>query len=204
MEGLSAELRTSVIVTPPRRTAPHNAGRHARAAAPAVNVLAGTSSLVQALLALSVLKETPEMSWPEFLPKCQEHLDVVLGKIDTHYTDEQLEISLKHECSLSKEHYLWRATTRTGMKSEDDCHRFAHRLAEAREQELWSGSDQGYVDFCRSYFEYHGGGAMPTEEPQAALPPPKPNNNQIAFIAITILGCVAFVMAVYVVLRSLG
>lgn len=207
LEAHRAEHHAAGIVTPPRllSTVAHP-GRHVRGVAsaiPAIDVPTGSSKLVQALAALGVLRDTQQITWSQFLPKCQEHLDIVLEKIDRHYTDEQLEVTLKDECRLAKEFYITTAKKRTGMKSEADCHRYAHQLAEAREQELWNQSDQGYVDFCRSYFEYHGGGGeIPAEKPQAAKSPSMFNGSQIAFIAVTILGCVAFVMAVYVVLRS--
>jgi len=88
-----------------------------------------------------------------FIPPCLEHVNRLVNKLDTSYTDEQLKQVLEHECWLMDEfQYTFYDSFET--KHKRYCSRFAEELVEARLQELETGSDRGYIRFCQRYYTY--------------------------------------------------
>lgn len=140
------------------------------------------------------LKAAKVQKWEDFKPKCMDHVDEMMTSIDKSYTDEQLETVLRNECIHSKE---FPNAIETGFAKEETCKKFAKQLAEAREEELYSDSERGYEEFCWDYYVYRGG----LEKEKKAEPPPVPGVS-IPFVVLTILGCVAFVLIAYLVLRQ--
>merc|ERR1719160_765402 len=91
------------------------------------------------------LKGAKTQKWKEFRPKCLDHVDGMMKTIDRDYSDAQIETVLTNECIHSKE---FPNAVETGIRKEETCKKFAKQLAEAREEELYSDSKEGYEKFC--------------------------------------------------------
>lgn len=144
----------------------------------------------------------PTMFYEEFLPQCLGHVEKILIMVDRSYTDEQLETVVSNECIHSKE---FPNAVDTSFEKQSNCHKFAKKLAGARDIELRTGSKKGYEDFCAGYFVHRGGELPGAKKPKKAEQPKEktePGGVSISFIAISILACVAFVGIAYLVLRQ--
>jgi len=88
-----------------------------------------------------------------FMGECVEHSVEVTRVVDKSYTDMQLINALRQQCWLDKEFVVIEA----GFDGQEVCEEFAKLLAEARMQELDTGSKKGYAEFCEKYYEHRGG-----------------------------------------------
>jgi len=145
----------------------------------------------------------PEPSYEEFEPDCLGHVESMISIARDTDTDETVRKELKAECVHSNEFPSKQAA---GAEKERLCGKFARVLSKAHRKERDTGSKQGYVDFCKSYYKHRGGDI--DEEPPATVAakaepaPAKPDKHaNIVFVLITIIACVAFVLVIYFILR---
>mmetsp|Transcript_30985 Transcript_30985/g.92042 ORF Transcript_30985/g.92042 Transcript_30985/m.92042 type:complete len:214 (+) Transcript_30985:60-701(+) len=101
----------------------------------------------------------------EFLPKCGDHVTKLVRTLHQSYTHAQLEHVLKQECDLEEE---FPSSIQTGFKTVEACKEFATKLAEARFEEIDSGSQASYAAFCRAYYQ-HAYGAPPVQPTPAPV-----------------------------------
>lgn len=123
--------------------------------------------------------------YDEYLPQCLAHVKEVVATIDEEYTDVQIQTVLTNECLLEKQ---FPSAHEDGFESEEACHEFARMLTEARNEELNSGSQTGYQDFCKTYYDHKVAGTSPQSqsaqiveappdavaEPESTTNPPQP------------------------------
>lgn len=93
-------------------------------------------------------------AWDHWLPGCMAHTKRVVRRVDLSYTDIQLESLLENECWMEQS---FPNTYEDGYDHKKACKKFAGDLVCARNQELKSGSCEGYEDFCQSYYLHKGG-----------------------------------------------
>lgn len=103
--------------------------------------------------------------YSEFHPRCVAHVRGVVQSVDRDYSDLQLETVLENECALDEEF----VSVESGFDGPQACRKFAKRLAEARMEELETGSGKGYERFCDKYY-VHKGGTIPKEKPKQPEP----------------------------------
>lgn len=107
-------------------------------------------------------KKMPE--WDHWKPGCMAHTKRVVRRVDLSYTDIQLESLLENECWMEQS---FPNTYEDGFDHKKACKKFASDLVCARNQELKSGSCEGYEDFCQSYYLHKGGCIGECEEKKA-------------------------------------
>lgn len=100
----------------------------------------------------------------EFRVQCLAHVHQLVDNIDRAYTDVQCENALKHECKLESE---FPAAKEDGFHTEAACHEFAELLTKVRHDELATGSQEGYEEFCQKYYKHRQDHSIgtPTAQP---------------------------------------
>jgi hypothetical protein len=99
----------------------------------------------------NVEKETgPLPPLGKFLPSCLVHLKRLVKMIDHSYTDMHLQTVLEAECMLEKD---FPRSCDSGFERTKHCRDFAKQLHEARMLELDTGSEEGYKQACKDYWE---------------------------------------------------
>jgi hypothetical protein len=118
------------------------------------------------LVAFVVQEETSRkpVDLETFLPQCLAHVERLIAEVDAAYTDAQLESVLQAECVRGEE---FPHTASSGFDEASSCKEFATKLAEARMNELETGSKVGYEEWCEAYFVEKAGGQ---QDPAAATP----------------------------------
>lgn len=104
----------------------------------------------------------PQQPYEQFRVDCLAHVHQLVDNIDRSYTDVQMENVLKHECAMESE---FPAAKEDGFHTEAACHEFAELLTKARHEELATGSQEGYEEFCQKYYEHRN--AHPIGTPTA-------------------------------------
>jgi len=171
-----------------------------------LDFLRGTSTSTSA-------EEPPVTTFEEFLPNCLGHSHRVIRIARNSDSKKPLQELLQEECEHSQE---FPSRAEQGAAKEAACRKFSKALAEAHEEEMVTGSQDGYVEFCRSYYEYRGGKEPPPQETEGkgdvasasepaqettTMAPVKKGHVSVVFAMITIVVCVAFVLATYLILR---
>lgn len=86
-----------------------------------------------------------------FVPVCMSHVHRLVNRIDLSYTDAQLQTVLENECWLMD--HFDKVYVQT-FHDDKDCTHFAKDLAEARDEELKSGKDHKYKQFCKKFYGF--------------------------------------------------
>lgn len=101
-----------------------------------------------------------KMPYSQFLPACLDHVQELVAKCDRGYSDLWLLNALQTQCELEDR---FPRTYEDGFTREKACMEFAHRLVDARYENLETGSTAGYEEFCTKYY-LHRGGKLSAEE----------------------------------------
>jgi len=162
-----------------------------------VRIAANTQLAADQLIHFMVQRSgAPNVEFEDFLPGCLAHVKKLIRMVDKTYSDQQLETVLRNECKGSEEFPLSRGES--GFRHSESCHEFAKKLAEARNEELQTGSQTPYEEFCADFYQHHGGRLERTKKTE----PESDNFISIPFAAITVLVCLALVGAAYYFLRN--
>merc|ERR1740117_1925895 len=92
--------------------------------------------------------------WDHWLPGCVAHTKRVVHRVDLSYTDSHLHSLLENECWMESR---FPSTYEDGWDHKKACNKFAEDVVCARNQELKTGSCEGYESFCQSYYLHKGG-----------------------------------------------
>jgi len=107
----------------------------------------------------------PPMS--DFMPNCLAHLEQLIRMVDRSYTDIHLQTVLENECMLEKD---FPGSCDSGFLRHKHCTDFAVQLHDARWLELETGSDKGYVQACKDYYNLRMGINTPKQQVVAVVP----------------------------------
>jgi len=94
----------------------------------------------------------------DFMPSCLAHLEQLIRMVDRSYTDNNLQTVLENECLLEKD---FPSSCDSGFERHTHCHDFAAQLHKARWLELDTGSDEGYKQACKDYYNLRMGITKP-------------------------------------------
>jgi len=91
----------------------------------------------------------------------------LIRMVDRSYTDIHLQTVLENECMLEKD---FPGSCDSGFLRHKHCTDFAVQLHDARWLELETGSDKGYVQACKDYYNLRMGINTPKQQVVAVVP----------------------------------
>ena len=111
-------------------------------------------NVAHSLVSLLHRADDSTVSFEDFLPDCVAHLERLIATVKRQYSDAQLQTVLENECEHTDAFPL---TKSSGFKETESCKELAVKLANARKEQMATGSKVPLEAWCESYYEHSVG-----------------------------------------------
>jgi len=122
-------------------------------------------NVAHSLVSLLHRADNSAVSFEDFLPDCVAHIEQLITTVKRQYSDAQLQTVLENECEHTDAFPL---TTSSNFKDTETCKSLAVKLANARKQQMATGSKVPLEGWCESYYEHAVGPVTATASEKPA------------------------------------